>query len=86
MQKTVLIFNMYDMGLKFYVLDGDQSRFEGCYINEYSNDKDRQRLLADFCDFMYDRESGDDHYEALDKFPVDAVKNGAIVVIAGFLP
>lgn len=84
--RTVLIYNMYDLGLKFYVVDGDWSRFEGVYINEFSNDKDRQNLQSEFCDLMYDRESGEDHFTALDKFPVEAVREGASVVITGFLP
>lgn len=86
MQQTVLIYNMYDLGLKFYVVDGDWSRFEGVYINEFSKDKSCQKLQSEFYDLLYDRESGEDHFKALDRFPVEAVKNGAIVVIAGFLP
>ncbi len=53
----------------------------GCLCNE--------DLMTEFCDMLYDPVTGDSTEllkNGLSKFPVEEVKNGAIVIVAGFLP
>ena len=85
--KSVLIYNMFDYGLKYYVVDGDWSRFEDIYVNQATRDKAVEALQMELSGLMWDEENeGKDRYTPEDKFPIQAVKDDAIVVTCGFIP
>lgn len=88
--KTVLIYDQLDSSLKFFVLDGDYSHLNGVYINQYIEDKKAQKAAEakqdELNDLMYVPETGEFKHTALDEFPTQAVREGAIVIVAGFLP
>ncbi|MBB3004417.1 hypothetical protein FHX57_006799 [Paraburkholderia tropica] len=81
--QTVLIWDECGQNdIRFVVLDDDYSELNGIYVNnslQESEDQDRVN------DLIYDDE-GRYKVEFLVEFPVEAVKAGAIVIVAGFLP
>lgn len=81
--KTVLIYDQCGQEeIQFAVLDGDYSELNGIYINNaHQEQEDQDRLNDLICD-----EEGGYKINLLDQFPVDAVKDGAVVIVAGFLP
>lgn len=84
--KTVIIYETFTDPIKFLVAEGDLSRFDKLMINACDND---MTLQDEFCNLLYDSETGqntDFLNSAQDEFPVQAVKDGAIVIVAGFLP
>jgi len=84
--QTVIIYESFVDPIKFLVVGGDASRFDGMYVNTVDND---QELQDEFCNMLYDEIDGQPTTilkNAREKFPVDLVKNGAIVIVAGFLP
>ena len=83
---TVIIYEQFIDPIKFLVVAGDASRFDGMFVNSVGNDRE---LQDEFCNMLYDEISGEPTVllkNARDKFPVEEVKNGAIVIVAGFLP
>jgi hypothetical protein len=83
MQKTVVIWDQIGQDdIKFAILDGDYSELDGVYINNSMQDpEDTDRLGS----LIYD-DNGKEIATFVAKFPVDLVKEGAIVIVAGFLP
>lgn len=82
MSKTVIIWNdIYENDIKFVVIDKDVSHLNGVYINSNADESKVEELD----ELMF---AGGPHYvvELLDEFPVDAVKDGAKVIVAGFMP
>lgn len=81
--KTVLIFDQCgNEPIQFTVLDGDFKHLQGVYINDACNDEARQQELSDL---LYNTQ-GEYRLHFEDTFPTDAVRNGAEVIVAGFLP
>jgi len=83
---TVIIYETFTDPIKFLVVGGDATRFDGMYINSVDND---EALQDEFCNLLYDELSGEPTTllkNARDKFPVEEVKAGAKVIVAGFLP
>lgn len=84
--KTVIIYEQFIDPIVFIVVDGDYTRLDGVMVNSVDSD----RVLQDeLCDMLYDPVSGDPtelYKNALKKFPTEEVKNGAAVIVAGFLP
>lgn len=83
---TVIIYETFTDRIKFIVVAGDATRFDGMYVNSVGND---EALEDEFCSMLYDELSGEPTAllkNARDKFPVDEVKGGATVIVAGFLP
>ncbi|ARK86085.1 hypothetical protein [Burkholderia pseudomallei] len=82
-EKTVVIWDECGQSpISFCVLDGDYSELDGIYINNAHQEAEDQDRLNDL---IYGEE-GQMKNEMLDSFPIDAVKDGAIVIVAGFLP
>lgn len=86
--KTVVIFDQPDKPIRFFVVGEDWSHINGVYINAsfrgyYSKDK---ILAHDYLsEYLYDK-NGKEKVEFVDKFPVQAVKDGAKVIVCGFIP
>lgn len=82
-KQTVLIYDQCGQeDVQFVVLDGDYSELNGIYINNaHQEESDQERLN----DLIYD-EDGLHKVQFMKEFPVDAVKAGAVVIVAGFLP
>jgi len=84
--KTVIIYETFTEALKFYVADGDYSHLDKVFINSIDSDNDKQDELSNL---FYDQQTGDFTefaHSGTEEFPVQAVKDGAIVIVAGFLP
>jgi hypothetical protein len=81
--KTVLIWDECgQQDIMFVVLDGDYSELDGIYINNAGQEQEDQDRLNDL---IYDTH-GEVIADFVKAFPVDAVKEGACVIVAGFLP
>lgn len=79
--KTVLIYDQCgESDLKFSVVDGDWSKFNNVYVNSVFD------ISTELCDILFPDGSEGISIELRDEFPVDAVRNGANVVVIGFLP
>ena len=80
--KTVIIYDQcYEAPLSFYVVDGDYSELNGVYGNSVKSDEIAQGNL-----FKLVFNEDWTQKPALAEFPVEAVKAGAIVIVAGFIP
>jgi hypothetical protein len=82
MPRTVVIWDSVEADVKFFVVDRDLSHLDGKYVNSTeTSDEDSIRI----CNLVYDEE-GQQVTPFLDKFPTEEVRNGASVVVLGFLP
>lgn len=81
--KTVLIFDsVLEEPIKFLVVDGDLSHLHQKYLNSMdTTDQESDQINA----LVFD---SDWHYveEFVEEFPTEAVKQGAKVIVTGFLP
>lgn len=81
--KTVIIWDQCGQeALQFAVIDRDVSHLAGIYINSVDNDPAKEDELSN----LFYTDEGALKVELTEVFPVDAVKKGAKVIIAGFLP
>lgn len=83
---TVIIYETFIDPIVFLVVAGDATRFDKMFVNAVGND---EALQDEFCNMLYDQVSGEPTAilkNARTEFPVDEVKNGAKVIVAGFLP
>lgn len=78
--KTVIIWDEVQAQIQFVVIDRDVSHLNGVYIN--GDDDEKSQELSDLLCLG----DGECPIDFLDNFPVDAVKDGAKVIVAGFLP
>ena len=88
--KTIVIWDMCGQEpIKYFIADGDLSRLNGLYINTYTEKtpegRKKEKLLTELSKLTYDKE-GNFLQTLLSDFPVQAVKDGALVIVAGFLP
>lgn len=84
--KTVLIYDSCGTDpLRFAVVEGDWSKYQGLYINTWTKDKKLQKLLEELYTKTW-TEDGQCLLDLTEEFPVDAVRSGANVVTIGFLP
>jgi len=75
-ERTVVIFdNCIDGCITFAVQDGDLSKYHGAYLNSNA-------LGDELSDLIFSAD-GEFLWKFLDDFPVDEVRNGAIVIVAG---
>jgi hypothetical protein len=91
--KTVLIYDDCHEAIRFFVLDGDYRSLDKVYINACldgtkKEQKAYEKKQDELSDLMYGKKNSGGSFkpEALDAFPVEAVKEGAAVIVAGFLP
>jgi len=80
--KTVFIWDELQGELQFFVVNGDFRHLNNTYINSVE-DEDKQDELNKI--LAYDNE-GNPEVTMLTEFPIQEVKDGAYVVVAGFLP
>lgn len=81
--KTVLIYDQCGQeDVKFAVIEKDVSHLSGIYINNSENDLELEDELSDL---LYDK-NGESLVELSKEFPVQAVIEGAKVIVCGFLP
>lgn len=90
--KTVLIFDQLDANLKFFVLEGDQTRFNNVYINQCFEEpkkaqKQREKLQDELLNLLYEKEGGEFKFPVTASFPTEVAREeGVVVIVAGFLP
>ncbi|KVR95822.1 hypothetical protein WK28_01905 [Burkholderia vietnamiensis] len=81
--QTVIIWDQCGCTpLSFVIIDRDVSYLDRLYINMVGNNREHEEELSN----IFYTEDGRHKVELLDSFPIDAVKNGAKVIVAGFLP
>lgn len=90
-RKTVIIYDQLDAVVKFFVLDGDYRHLNNVYINQCDGKTKKEQKAADdlqdeLCNLVYDPKTGEVLLPVFTKFPIEAVQNGADVIVAGFLP
>jgi hypothetical protein len=81
--KTVMIWNDGDNPIRFAILDGDYRHMDRVYVNA-SGDDEAEAKQEQLSDIVYDNK-GRERLQFKDEFPVEAVKQGAYVIVAGFL-
>lgn len=80
--KTVIIYDsVFEQPISYYVVDGDYSHLDGVYGNHMGFS---QKLQDELYKIVFNEDWTSK--PALDKFPLQAVKEGAIVIVCGFLP
>ncbi len=80
--KTVLIYDQVgNAPIHFYILEGSYPHLDGVYVNSIKTPKE---LSDELCDILYNS-SGIELLVPEDEFPLQAVKDGAIVITCGFL-
>lgn len=80
--QTVVIWDSCEADVKFFVVDRDVSRFNHKYVNHVDlSDEESEEISL----LVYDEE-GQQKIPFLAEFPIEAVKNGAQVIVCGFLP
>ena len=80
--KTVVVFDdMRYRGIRFFVLEGDYTHFDGVYINDEDNPFPGSLLH----DLLYDYR-GNEIVSSTDTLPREEIVNGAKIIVAGFLP
>ena len=81
--KTVVIYDSCgEEELKFFVVNGDWRRFNRIYMNSTLCDK----ALQDELDTKLFTPEGNFRGTMTTKFPTEAVKEGAAVIVCGFIP
>jgi hypothetical protein len=79
--KTVVIWDNGNDGLRFFVTEADMTGMQGVYINSTrTTDVEADRLNA----VVYDRD-GNYLPQMLDIFPTEVVREGAQVIVCGFI-
>lgn len=84
-QKTAVIWDTVSLEkIRFFIVDGDISELDDVYINDAADENDhRQDRLSDL---VYD-DNGNTLVEFISKEEFEsAVRNGAKVIVCGFLP
>lgn len=79
--KTVIIYNSVVDPIRFYVVEGDFSHLNNVFVNDSEGDETLEDALNSL---VFDADWN--YLPSMESFPVDAVKEGAIVIVAGFLP
>lgn len=83
MGKTVVIWD--SVGLEpicYFVVDRDVSHLNQKYVNDASLSDD---VSTEVSNLMYD-DAGKKIIDTTEEFPADAVRDGASVIVCGFLP
>lgn len=79
--KTAVIWNEFDT-IKYLVVDGDWSRFEGVFINSVDNEELQNELSA----LVYDSDYQFAIPEVTKQEFANAIRDGAEIVECGFIP
>lgn len=88
--KTIVIWNQFENGIQYFVLDGDYSRFNKIFIGEVDNEE----LQDELADMLY-TEDGEDkgNIKFLDEFPTyvfyeeyNETLGSVIVIECGYIP
>ena len=85
--KTVVIWNEIE-SLRYSVVGGDWTRFEGVYINTTSSDQKLQKLQEELADLVYDPDSGDVliNFVGLNSVRIALLDPKVKLVECGFIP
>ena len=90
--KTVIIYDQLDAELNFVVIDKDVTHLNGVYINSCAlddEDEDEFEAKQDELSALFYEENGKNTElcnQLTTEFPVQAVRDGAAVIVCGFLP
>lgn len=72
--------------LRFFVTQNPRFlEMDRLYVNTYTDDANEKIKLDELCALMYD-DGGNCKQKMLDTFPCEVVRQGAPVVVCGFLP
>lgn len=88
--QTVIIWDQLDGKIKFAVIDRDVTHLNNVYCNSCpaeGEDEDVWEAKTDeLTNLFYDPTTGKEIVSLTTEFPIQAVKDGAAVITAGFLP
>lgn len=80
--KTVTIYDDKCEAIRFSVVDGDLSHLDGVYFNDTIDEKKINELSC----IIFDAETGRERIEFTEVPPVDAIKDGAKIIVCEFMP
>lgn len=84
MTKTVVIWDSCEADLKFFVFEGRSlDHLNNKYVNSVSVSESEQSEISAL---VYDPVTFEQSTIMQDKFPIEAVRAGAKVIVCGFLP
>lgn len=83
--KTVIIFQTADMGIAFFVVEGNKNVLDSVYLNEWSESPFYKNWQMELEELIYTEDHTYRHVEYCG-FPSHAVREGAIVIVCGELP
>lgn len=79
--KTVLIYDQCgETQIKFAVVDGDWSKFDHVYMNSMGS------VATELLELIWPEGAEKEQINLVDEFPYQEVKDGAKVIVCGFLP
>jgi hypothetical protein len=80
--KTLIIFSTYEEGIKFGIVEGDYSKFNGVFINGVVTDP---KLEKECVDFLFVQNSGDMKIELSEDSSIVENKQWDKIAIITFL-
>lgn len=80
--KTLIIYNDIISPVRFLIVEGDYSRFNGVIVNSL----DGNGFEQEFCDWMFNSETGDFNHELSEDINLVKNKDWDEVAICNFLP
>ncbi len=76
--KTLIVYNEYDNGLSFAILDGDLTRFNGVYINSVPPEGADTEVYDELCDelsmLLWDELTEQKIPQLKDSIPLDEIR------------
>jgi hypothetical protein len=80
--KTVVIWDSCEADIKYFVVDRDVTHLNRKYVNSSDNSEEEDAEVSMLAYGSF----GQPTIEMLAEFPIQAVKEGAAVIVCGFLP
>ena len=80
--KTLIIYTDIESPLRYLIVDGDFSRFNGVMVNSINGNG----YEDEFCEWMWDSETGNDKYDWSNDITLIENKNWDRVAIVTFIP
>ena len=80
--KTLIIYTDIESPLRYLIVDGDFSRFNGVMVNSINGNG----YEDEFCEWMWESETGNDNYDWSNDITLIENKNWDRVAIVTFIP
>jgi len=80
--KTLIIYNPLDSEIQYLIVDGNYSRFHGVVVNSMNGNG----FEEEFCDFLFNHESGEFNYEMSSDKSLIENKEWDLVAVTTWIP